>query len=99
MNSQLPISYPNALATPDAAPKAGEAQMHILLNLDVFARVVGRNIAARRQLLGITQQRLADAATYSREHISTIETGRVLPTLSCLYAIAAALGVSPRDLL
>ena len=63
------------------------------LPLSHFALRLGKTMAAIRNDLGLTQDQVGGAAGYSREHISSIETGRTLPTLTCLYAVAAVLGV------
>ncbi len=53
---------------------------------------VGRGIAERRKLLGLTQEALAARIGVTFESISRIERGVALPTLLRLDSIATAMG-------
>jgi len=67
--------------------------------LDTLAQSVGNSIAARRRLLDLTQQEVADRAGVSQKYISALERGERIPNLDTLDQIAGALGVPIRDLL
>lgn len=60
---------------------------------------VAERIRATRKRKGVTQEGLAERAHIDRAHMFRIEAGKVCMTLATLEAIAAALGVRPRDLL
>ena len=67
--------------------------------MDTLAQSVGNSIAARRRLLDLTQQEVADRAGVSQKYISALERGERIPNLDTLDQIAGALGVPVRDLL
>jgi len=58
---------------------------------DIYERV-GKNMAARRRELELTQSSVAKEAGISRPSLANIETGNQTITLHQLYKIAAALG-------
>jgi transcriptional regulator with XRE-family HTH domain len=60
---------------------------------------VAERIQAARKRKSITQEGLAELAHIDRAHMFRIESGKVSITLATLEAIAAALGVRPKDLL
>ncbi len=60
---------------------------------------IGLNILHYRKKQGMTQQQLADAVAYSKNHIQQIETAKATPSLIVLLDIAAALGIPPARLL
>lgn len=51
-----------------------------------------------REAIGMSQEKLAEAANLSRPFLSTIETGSAVPTVAKAAAIANALGVTISDL-
>jgi transcriptional regulator with XRE-family HTH domain len=62
------------------------------------ARIVkklGLVVAAMRESRKLTQEKLAEGADISREHLSLIERGKRAPTLPILFSIAEVLGVKP----
>jgi transcriptional regulator with XRE-family HTH domain len=63
----------------------------------VYAEVVER-IVGERKKQNITQERLAAMSDVDRTHMGLIEQGRRRPTLSTLYKLAGALGVSLEQL-
>ena len=69
-------------------------------NRDRFIEL-GLTIAAVRKMRGLTQEQLAEKASISRSHISSIEApNTVYPfSLEILFKIADALDVRPGDLL
>lgn len=52
-----------------------------------------------RELRGMTQEQLAEAADVSATYIGFIERGDNVPTLTIIIQIASALGVRPSELL
>ena len=59
----------------------------------------GGVIRALRQRQGLSQQALAQRLCISGKTVSKWETGRGLPDIGLLEPLAAALGVSPAELL
>src|SRR5262245_24162065 len=55
--------------------------------------IVGRNIREQREARGWTQERLAEAASMSREHLAVLETGRRWSSSEMAEKIATALGI------
>jgi transcriptional regulator with XRE-family HTH domain len=59
----------------------------------------GLRIKEFRDLKGMSQEDLADAASVFRTYLSRIETGRANPTLTVIHALAKGLNESPGALL
>jgi transcriptional regulator with XRE-family HTH domain/quercetin dioxygenase-like cupin family protein len=59
---------------------------------------IGRRIREERLRRGFNLRSLARAVNVSASHISQIETGKCRPSVSTLYAITTALGVSIDDI-
>lgn len=59
---------------------------------------IGRRIREERLRRGFNLRSLARAVNVSASHISQIETGKCRPSVSTLYAITTALGVSVDDI-
>ncbi|MEL7610398.1 MAG: helix-turn-helix transcriptional regulator [Bacillota bacterium] len=55
---------------------------------------IGLNILYYRKEKGITQQALAEMASFSRNHIQKIETAKATPSVAALIDIAEALNIS-----
>ena len=68
------------------------------ITTDLHARVIA-NIKAYRALRNLTQQQLADRLHVSQPAIAQLESGATVPTLTRITEVAAALGVTPDDLL
>lgn len=66
---------------------------------DGLARLVGSRLREARQERGLSLGSLASAAGIGKGSLSEIENGLRNPTLSTLYALAAALGVPLASLL
>lgn len=60
---------------------------------------IGERIRSARQARGISLRALARQANVSASLVSQIETGRLRPSVSTLYAVTGALGVPLSDLL
>ena len=60
---------------------------------------LGRNIAARRKVLGLTQASVAERLGVDTETLSRFERGKHVPSLQTLERLAHALGSTCADLL
>ncbi|MDM4762386.1 XRE family transcriptional regulator [Galbitalea sp. SE-J8] len=60
---------------------------------------IGAVVKRLRTERGASMRALAASAGVSQPFLSKLESGRLLPSLSTLYALADALGVSPSELL
>lgn len=64
-----------------------------------LARALGRNIRTRRTAMGISQERLAEAAKIHRTYLMKLESGTGNPTIRSLCLVAQALRVDVPTLL
>lgn len=62
-------------------------------------KTTGDKIRVARVNAGLSQIALAKAAETSQDRVSSIETGRNVPTVAVLARIAEALGVKISDLI
>ena len=60
---------------------------------------LGQAIRKRRQAKNISQEALAEIADFDRTYISLLERGERNPSFTNLCRVAAALGVTPSELL
>ena len=65
--------------------------------MSVAIRQIGERIRAERERRGVSLRSLARTVGLSPSLISQIETGKCRPSVSTLYAITTALGVSVED--
>lgn len=65
--------------------------------MSVAIRQIGERIRAERERRGVSLRSLARSVGLSPSLISQIETGKCRPSVSTLYAITTALGVSVED--
>lgn len=65
--------------------------------MSVAIRQIGERIRAERERRGVSLRSLARTVGLSPSLISQIETGKCRPSVSTLYAITSALGVSVED--
>lgn len=63
-----------------------------------FLDSLAKQIAALRKAKGMTQERLADAASIDRVALANIETGKRRPTVTTVYRLSAAMGVHVSEL-
>jgi transcriptional regulator with XRE-family HTH domain len=59
----------------------------------------GRLIAERRNLLGISQEELAERADLDRTYISGLERGVRNPSLTAIVKVAEGFGITTEELL
>jgi transcriptional regulator with XRE-family HTH domain len=62
-------------------------------------RIFGRNVREARKRAGLTQEELAHRAAMKRSYLSDLERGTRNPTIRALGRLAAALEVTPDQLL
>jgi transcriptional regulator with XRE-family HTH domain len=61
-------------------------------------KLVGRNFGRLRKQKGFTQEKFAEASSFTQQYISGLERGRRNPTIVTLFELATTLGVSHIDL-
>jgi transcriptional regulator with XRE-family HTH domain len=67
-------------------------------NIEIRKRV-GERIRKIREEKNISQQEIAVACDFEKSSMSRIEAGRTNPTVTTLYKISKALGVTIKDLM
>ena len=63
-----------------------------------FAQQLGKRIRRARQMRGMTQSELADAAGVGANYVPRIERGEMVPSVEAAWRVARALGVSLDEL-
>ena len=58
-------------------------------------QIFGSNVRRFREVLGMTQENLADASELDRSYIGGVERGERNPTLTTILRLASALGIPP----
>lgn len=64
----------------------------------ILEKDIGTAIKIAREKVGITQEQLAELTDISTIHLSHIETGRKMPSVTTLYHIAIELNMSIDDI-
>jgi transcriptional regulator with XRE-family HTH domain len=72
--------------------------VHNVTNKDIM-KLFGERLAAVRKQKGVTQTELAERASISQVQVARIEKGKLNTTISTVYSIASALGLSPKDII
>lgn len=67
--------------------------------LDRLVTELGKAIKDRRQAKNLSQEALAEIADFDRTYISLLERGERNPSFTNLCRVAAALGVTPSEIL
>jgi len=67
--------------------------------LDRLVTELGKAIKERRQAKNLSQEALAEIADFDRTYISLLERGERNPSFTNLCRVAAALGVTPSEIL
>ena len=70
----------------------------MIKSIDSIYDEITKRIVKERKRQSITQEKLAALSEIDRTHMGLIEQGRRKPTLSTLYKIAKALGISLESL-
>lgn len=63
-----------------------------------LARAIGARVRMLREERGVTQESVAWACDLSKPYLSLVESGKRLPTLPVITAIASELGVHAVDI-
>jgi transcriptional regulator with XRE-family HTH domain len=66
---------------------------------DREAVLFGEAVRHAREKRGMAQNQLADAAGISGPHLNVLEHGGNIPTLTVIFRLCDALGVTPAELL
>lgn len=67
----------------------------MVIAMDVNKTLIGKRIKYRRDIAGLSQEQLAEQINLSKNHISSMECGKSLPTTKCLLALCNVLGGTP----
>ncbi len=67
--------------------------------MELDYRVIGRRIAKRRKSLGLTQAVVEEKAALGQKYLSSIETGKSIPSTEVIMRLAAALETTPDEFL
>ena len=67
--------------------------------MELDYRVVGRRIAKRRKSLGLTQAVVEEKAALGQKYLSSIETGKSIPSTEVIMRLAIALDTTPDEFL
>lgn len=77
--------------------------INVIVNTDdtqtTIQKTFGLRIKELRDLKGMSQEDLAEAAAVFRTYLSRIEMGRANPTLTVIHALAKGLNETPSTLL
>lgn len=65
-----------------------------MASIDQIYKELGKRIVKARTSKGMSQEKLATESGIDRSHMGFIEQGRRKPTLSTLFKISKALGIS-----
>lgn len=60
--------------------------------------VVAQNVKKYRLAKGLTQEALAEAAGFSQQYLSELETGKANPTVVTLYELGQQIDATPAQL-
>lgn len=67
--------------------------------MELDYRVIGRRIAKRRKSLGLTQAVVEEKAALGQKYLSSIETGKSIPSTEVIMRLAIALETTPDEFL
>ena len=67
--------------------------------MELDYRVIGRRIAKRRKSLGLTQAVVEEKAALGQKYLSSIETGKSIPSTEVIMRLALALDPTPDEFL
>ena len=58
-------------------------------------RLIGLRIMQKRKELGLSQEKLAEKLSISKNHLSNIERGKYIPTTELIFKICNTMGNTP----
>ena len=67
----------------------------LVIAMDINKTLIGKRIKHRRDIAGLSQEQLAEQMNLSKNHISSMECGKSLPTTKCLLTLCNVLGGTP----
>lgn len=67
----------------------------MVIEMDLNKKLIGKRIKHRREVLGLSQDQLAEKLDISTNHISSMECGKSLLMTKCLIALCDILGETP----
>jgi transcriptional regulator with XRE-family HTH domain len=85
------------VAVPDPAPVASEASGSGKAG-GPLARRLGAAVVAKRRILDITQEELAERSGLHRTYVASVERGRRNPSLDAIAQLASGLGIPMSEL-
>jgi len=65
----------------------------------MLVKTFGKILSDYRKKAGLSQEKLAELADYDRTYISLMERGLRQPTLTTIFRLSKALGLSPSDII
>ena len=69
--------------------------LSMVISMDINVKLIGKRIKHRREIAGLSQERLAEKMNLSKNHISSIECGKSLLTTKSLIDLCNILGGTP----
>lgn len=69
--------------------------LSMVIDMDIDKALIGKRIKHRREIAGLSQEQLAEQLNLSKNHISSMECGKSLPTTRCIIALCNILGGTP----
>lgn len=63
--------------------------------MEMNKQLIGIRIMQRRKAHGLTQEDLSEKIGYSKNHISSIERGKFIPTTQFIFSLCNVLGETP----
>ena len=54
--------------------------LSMVIDMDIDKALIGKRIKHRREIAGLSQEQLAEQLNLSKNHISSMECGKSLPT-------------------
>ena len=63
--------------------------------MEMNKQLIGIRIMQRRKAQGLTQEDLSEKIGYSKNHISSIERGKFIPTTQFIFKLCNVLGETP----
>ena len=63
--------------------------------MELDKKLIGIRIMQRRKSCGLTQEELSETIGFSKNHLSSIERGKFVPTTQFIFKICNVLGETP----
>lgn len=69
--------------------------LSVVIGMDINKKLIGKRIKHRREVVGLSQEQLAEQLNLSKNHISSIECGKSMLTTKSLISLCHILGGTP----